>query len=706
MTHESILSLRDLNRKYIAGSGEEVWVLRDVNVEIEAGTFNVIRGASGSGKTTLLRILGMLDTGFTGEYLFEGVSVSKQPDWYLDELRANNLGFVFQEGRLFRHMTVRRNIEVPLELHGARQRAEFDEKINELAPVFFNEEEIHKATLDNLPAKVSGGQLQRGSIMRAVIDRPSIILADEPTASLHGDLKQEVVEHLHNLVGDGHTVIVVSHDPVFFNVGRQLDLVEGRLTEADKGKTRSEDPIPARLPDDGRNILYGWVPRAPFTTLLQQAVRETFGRKLLLSLILIALVVGIAQISVFSSVIIGARQYVNDQITKGSRLNRIEIAPRSRDRGEDDRFPDRADIVAMEGVSNVVPRRATIAPVMKRNERTGDYRVSGLHPDDPEYRLLSFIAGGRFSGDHNLPEVILTTDLMNEVFDMTPLEDGEKTYDDYLGESVFVIVNRFNTKRELTRQVPVEMKLTGIILNGEGGRQLYYPATTLLVLDAIIKDRRETYVLPENAGVNNWFEPEKIAEMTDYPWEDNLQVYASEIGDVMRLYSDLAKLGFKPESDIWDFKWALDIQDTAWRIFLPLLALIILSVAITVFANILTSQKLREVELALWRVLGMRRGDLVLTQMLSILLSVSIGALLGLICGAALIEQTRSTLQARAQETAEITGSEPQQFDAIFAPIGDFVWPLLIASIVIGLLAALYPAIRTAKTDPAKVLNG
>ena len=114
---------------------------------------------------------------------------------------------------------------------------------------------------------------------------------------------------------------------------------------------------------------------------------------------------------------------------------------------------------------------------------------------------------------------------------------------------------------------------------------------------------------------------------------------------------------------------------------------------------------MRETELALWRVLGMRRGDLVLTQVMSVFFSVTVGVLAGLGLGAFLIEQTRQMLVTRALETAKATGDQAAEFDAIFAPVSDFFWPVVICAISIGLLAALYPAFRTAKTDPAKVLK-
>jgi ABC-type lipoprotein release transport system permease subunit len=197
----------------------------------------------------------------------------------------------------------------------------------------------------------------------------------------------------------------------------------------------------------------------------------------------------------------------------------------------------------------------------------------------------------------------------------------------------------------------------------------------------------------------------RVAEMADFPWEDKLQVYSAEMQGVIPVFRRLAQLGFRPESEIWKFKWALDIRDTAVNVFFPLLAMIVAVVSLTIFANIWTSSKLRERELALWRVLGMRRGDLVAAQVVATVLSVGVGALIGLVAGDRLIEFIRASLQAKAEDAALAPGAEPAAFDAIFVPIWGFSGMILAGAVVVALLAALAPAMRAAKVDPARVLR-
>jgi len=229
MANETLIALKKLSRFYMDRDGGKIEIIRALDFTVSAGSFNVISGESGSGKTTLLRILGMLDTEFHGEYMFGGCSIRGQSDWYLDELRSLNIGFVFQDGRLFDHMTVSRNITLPLQLHlPSISKGCLNERVEDLTGRFFSDEK--RSQIMNLkPVKASGGEKQRVSIVRAIVNKPSLILADEPTASLNGELKDEVVEYLHSLCFAGHTVVVVSHDDVFYGHGNQYKLRDGRL---------------------------------------------------------------------------------------------------------------------------------------------------------------------------------------------------------------------------------------------------------------------------------------------------------------------------------------------------------------------------------------------------------------------------------------------------------------------------------------------
>lgn len=698
----AVLSLRGIHKSYRSASGEVAEVLKELNLDIQAGSFNVIRGESGSGKTSLLRIIGMLDGDFEGEYLFADDEVKSKPLWYRDELRSNNIGFIFQDGQLFAHMPVRENVELPIRLQGtSAERRSARQRIQDLAPSFFTQRELDDDIMSSRPSQVSGGQKQRAAIMRSVINRPAIILADEPTASLDESRKQEVLNLLLALRDAGHTVIVVSHDKVFYQTGRQLELSRGVLREVAPDVTDQPEPeIATRPPAPGARILYGWMPRASLRILLAEAIRETFLRPIFLFLVLVSLCVGVCQIGVFSSVIVGAQTFLNDAMTRGSRLNRLEIKPRTVDVGSDTRFPVVETIKSWPNIQAIVPRRATIMGILGADGQKTIYSAMGLHPNDPEYRLLNFVAGGPFNPDNQDLEIIVTVSLLQDLFaDAASLGDGTKHYSDFIGRSATIEVPQFARTGQLLpdRVRRIQLKIVGIILFAEGGRQLYLPNKTQLVFDRYKIDRDGVIVMPLNEAGDAWNDDRvKIDEIIAFPWEDQLQVYTKEIRDIIPVFQQLSQLGYKPDSEIWKFKWVLDVRDLAWNIFVPLLVLIVSAVALTVATNLFSSAKLREREFALWRILGMRRGDLVITQVISTIIMALVGAAVGLAIGSALVNSARSFLAEQNPGAG---------LEKVFAPVSQFYIIILVSSVVVGIISAIYPAIRTARADPAKVLQ-
>ncbi len=697
----TVVALRNVYKSYSSTTGEVVEVLKGLNLEIKAGSFNVIRGESGSGKTSLLRILGMLDSDFEGDYVFLGADVKSKADWQRDELRANNIGFIFQEGRLFEHLSIRDNVSLPVRLQGSDgERRSLRQTIDAMAPRFFTAEELSNHILANRPAQVSGGQKQRAAILRSVVTKPAIILADEPTASLDESRKQEILKLMMSLCDEGHTVIIVSHDKVFYQCGRQFELSGGVLRELASDSPKSDIAIPLRKPADERAIFYGWRPRAPLAILMRQAMREAFLRPIFLFLVVVSLCVGVCQIGVFTSVILGAQGFLDDAMTRGSRLNRLEVKPRVNDLNLENRFPVVDTIRSWANVQAIVPRRATLARLIDYNGEKLVTSALGLHPDDPEYRLLDFVAGGHFNPSNEELEIIATVGLLPDVFaDASKLADGQLKYADFIGRTVTVELPQFSrTGQELTaRARRVQLKLVGLILHAEGGRRMYLPNRTQLVFDRFKMDRDGSIVLPINAAGDAWEgDRAEVARIAGFPWEDQLQVYTKEIRDIIPVFQQLSQLGYKPASDIWNYKWVLDLRDLAWNIFVPLLILIVLAVALTVATNLFSSAKLRETEFALWRVLGMRRGDLVATQVVSTALMVLCGALLGLAIASTLIDRARAFLAEQNPDAG---------FEAVFAPIGQFFLVIIVCSVIVGVLAAIYPAVKTAHSDPAKVLQ-
>ena len=210
-------------RVYPRGA-REVVALGGVSLEIHEGEKLAVMGPSGSGKTTLLAILGLLDRPTRGEHLFEGRDVASLDDDALSRLRNRTIGFVFQAFHLIPQLTVAENVETPL-LYGDAPAAEWRERALEaLARVGL------AARADHRPSELSGGEAQRAAIARAVVTRPRLLLADEPTGNLDSRTGEEIADLLDELHSRGSTIVLVTHNEVLARRARRLvHLRDGRV---------------------------------------------------------------------------------------------------------------------------------------------------------------------------------------------------------------------------------------------------------------------------------------------------------------------------------------------------------------------------------------------------------------------------------------------------------------------------------------------
>ncbi len=199
-----MIRLRNLEKTVKQGAGQ-IWLLRRIDLEIAAGDFVTVMGPSGAGKSTLLAILGLLDSGFAGEYQLLGENVHELPQKKRAELAKRNVGFVFQKYHLLDDLTVAENLEVPLSYR--------DLKIAERASLVAD-------TLDRFgivgkkdlyPSQLSGGQQQLVGVARAVISSPRLLLADEPTGNLHSQQGEELMQLFRKLNRQGTTIVQVTH---------------------------------------------------------------------------------------------------------------------------------------------------------------------------------------------------------------------------------------------------------------------------------------------------------------------------------------------------------------------------------------------------------------------------------------------------------------------------------------------------------------
>jgi putative ABC transport system ATP-binding protein len=201
---EPLVRLRNVDRAYDQGGGK-VFVLRRVNLDIAQGEFVSIMGPSGAGKSTLLHIMGMHDASWSGEYFLHGEPLHALAKRERAELQKKHIGFVFQSYHLLDHLTVYENLDMPLSYRDVKKK-ERDSMVCDMLDRF---QIVGKKDL--YPSQLSGGQQQLVAVARALISKPTIILADEPTGNLHSEQGREIMELFQKLNSEGTTIIQVTH---------------------------------------------------------------------------------------------------------------------------------------------------------------------------------------------------------------------------------------------------------------------------------------------------------------------------------------------------------------------------------------------------------------------------------------------------------------------------------------------------------------
>ena len=210
--------------KWISNASARTFILKDINLTVEEGEFISIMGPSGSGKSTLLNVIGMLDQPDEGDYLFNGENVLKMKEKARSSLYKKHIGFVFQAYHLIDELTVYENIETPLiyqDIKGGERKAMVADMLDRFSVV---------GKKDLFPSQLSGGQQQLVGIARALISKPKILLADEPTGNLNSRQGEEIMELFSQLNKDGVTIIQVTHSEKNAGYGsRIINLLDGRI---------------------------------------------------------------------------------------------------------------------------------------------------------------------------------------------------------------------------------------------------------------------------------------------------------------------------------------------------------------------------------------------------------------------------------------------------------------------------------------------
>ena len=220
-----MIQLKDICKFYQVGD-DRVRALDHANLHIYPHEFVSIIGPSGSGKSTMMNIIGCLDIADAGEYLLDGLPIESYSENQLAKIRNQKIGFVFQQYNLIPKLTAEENVELPL-IYQRVPKKERTERVKEA---------LDKVNMcpraKHLPTELSGGQQQRVSIARAIVTRPKLILADEPTGALDSKTSREIIDIFHDLHEQGNTIVLITHDNnIAKQAQRSIHILDGQISE-------------------------------------------------------------------------------------------------------------------------------------------------------------------------------------------------------------------------------------------------------------------------------------------------------------------------------------------------------------------------------------------------------------------------------------------------------------------------------------------
>jgi putative ABC transport system ATP-binding protein len=231
-----IIETKNIAKRYVMGS-EVIDALKDVTITIKKGEYVAFMGPSGSGKSTLMNIIGCLDSPTSGSYVLNNKDVSGMSENELAEVRNKEIGFVFQTFNLLPRQSSLENVALPLIYAGYGKAARTEKAQAVLSSVGLGERSLHK------PNELSGGQRQRVAVARALVNDPSILLADEPTGNLDTKTSYEIMQLFHEIYEKGNTIIMVTHEEDIANYAHRIIRLRDGLIESDLVNPNPTNPL-------------------------------------------------------------------------------------------------------------------------------------------------------------------------------------------------------------------------------------------------------------------------------------------------------------------------------------------------------------------------------------------------------------------------------------------------------------------------------
>lgn len=222
-----LINLNGISKEYDV-DGKKIKILDDINLQIDSGEYVAIMGESGAGKTTLINIIGFIDRDYQGDYQFDGQSVSSMSNDTGARLRNQHVGFVFQNFKLIRNLTIFQNVQLPLLYAGKKKEETKTAVLNSLDKVGLLDKR------NKYPQQLSGGQQQRVAIAIAIVNNPDFMIADEPTGALDINTSNEIMKIFERLHQQGKTILIVTHDPHVGELAKRLIRISDGQIESDR----------------------------------------------------------------------------------------------------------------------------------------------------------------------------------------------------------------------------------------------------------------------------------------------------------------------------------------------------------------------------------------------------------------------------------------------------------------------------------------
>ncbi|UDN37289.1 macrolide ABC transporter ATP-binding protein/permease MacB [Proteus vulgaris] len=424
----ALLELNEVSRVYSNGE-EETVVLNKVSLTINAGEMVAIMGASGSGKSTLMNILGCLDKPSSGEYKVAGQSVAQMEGDQLAALRREHFGFIFQRYHLMAHLSAEQNVEIPA-IYADKNATQRKERARELLTRLGLGERV-----DYRPNQLSGGQQQRVSIARALMNGGEVILADEPTGALDSHSGKEVMAILKQLNEQGHTVIIVTHDPLIAEQAeRIIEIKDGKIISDNRHQTTTHKVKKETTPVLTSSYLGQIVGR--FTQALEMAWRAMVVNKVRTLLTMLGIIIGIA--SVVTIIVIGdaAKSMVLSDI-KAIGSNTIDIYPGKdfgSDSPEDRQSLTLQDVFALKQQSYVqaVTPQVQFSTRLRRGNQDSPASVAGVSED------YFIVYAMKFSQGHSFTQDMIQRQAQVVVIDENTRHRFFPTKKDVIGEQIII----------------------------------------------------------------------------------------------------------------------------------------------------------------------------------------------------------------------------------------------------------------------------